>query len=84
MEGLRRIDVSAALRSGLDPDRRRDDVGLLVNRLVLAALSYLPLAIVRFAYHARQISRLKRSLGELQVRVRALEQAVLPTFDESD
>lgn len=83
LEGLRRIDVGAALWNGLDPARRQDDVALVLNRLVLAALSYLPFAIVRFAYQARQVARMRRSVSKLEARVQALEE-VAPPFDESE
>jgi len=58
---------------GFDAEQRERDVTVLLNRIIIAMLSYIPVAVLRYISGARQRVRLQNRIEALEKRVRNLE-----------
>ena len=58
---------------GFDAEQRERDVTVLLNRIIIAMLSYIPVAILRYLSGARRHIRLQNRLEALEKRMRNLE-----------
>ena len=58
---------------GFDVEQRERDVTVLLNRVIIAMLSYIPVAVLRYFSGARRRIRLQSRLEALEKRVRNLE-----------
>lgn len=60
---------------------KQPELAPLVNRVVIALLSYVPIAVVRSVNTLRQRRRLRRDVDALQERIARLERLVVPSAD---
>lgn len=58
---------------GFDAEKRERDVTVLLNRVIIAMLSYIPVAVLRYLSGARQRIRLQNRIDSLEKRLRNLE-----------
>ena len=58
---------------GIDAQTREQDLTALLNRLLIAVLSYLPVGVIRVVSASRQRSRIRKEIGLLKQRVTELE-----------
>lgn len=79
------IQVSAFIRSvesldffsftwvSLDTERQQQDLIWLLNKVMIALLSYLPVSVIRFVSTSRQAMKLRREIDLLKRRMAELE-----------
>jgi hypothetical protein len=70
---LRRIDLFAFAWVGLDPETHRDNLPSLLNKLLIALLSYIPISILRSLVQARQRRRMQQEIDRLRRRLDEIE-----------
>ena len=58
----------------LDPSQEKRDIFTVLDKVLIAVISYIPVGIIRFISRTRQRSRLMREIELLKKRVKKLEQ----------
>ncbi|HUV08309.1 MAG TPA: hypothetical protein VMX75_11300 [Spirochaetia bacterium] len=58
---------------GLDTQTKESDLVGMLNKIVIAVLSYIPIAMVRFVYGIHQRKKLQQEIEDLQRRIDSLE-----------
>ncbi len=69
----RRIDLFSLAWVGLDPETHRQDLTSMLNKLLIALLSYIPIAALRAMALARQRRRMQRELVALRRKIEQIE-----------
>lgn len=69
----RRFDLFAFAWIGLDPRTHEADLSSMLNKVLIALLSYLPLSLIRVVALARQRRRMQREIDRLRRRIEAIE-----------
>ena len=72
---LNEIDLFSFQWIGLDSQSQEEDIIALFNRVLIAVLSYLPIALLRFLTGIRHRRRIARELEQLRRRIDTLERA---------
>ncbi len=62
---------------GLNPETHERDVVDMMNRIVIALFSYIPISIIRILYMSRRRIRLERDLEQLRNKVSELEEKLM-------
>jgi len=83
MRQLSRLDFFHFAWIGLDPQTHERDLVAMLNRVLIALLSYLPVALIRAAYLSRQRRKMAEDLESLKTRLEKLEKiATTPDLGE--
>ena len=75
-ERFREMEMLSFAWVGLDTEQQQQDLLVFLNRVLIAVLSYLPIAVLRFLSGARQRRRILRELDGLKRRLEAIESRV--------
>ena len=58
---------------GINPQSGDTDLVSMLNKIVIAVFSYIPIAMVRFFYNTHQRRQFLRQIDELKSRIESLE-----------
>ncbi len=72
-ERFREMEMLSFAWVNLDTEQQQQDLLVFLNRVLIAVLSYLPIAMLRFLSGARQRRRILRELDGLKRRLEAIE-----------
>ncbi len=72
-ERFKEMELLSFAWISLDTERQAQDLIVFFNRVLIAVLSYLPIAMLRFLSGARQRRRILRELDRMKRRLEALE-----------
>jgi len=75
-EDFREVDIFSIVWAGVEDENGGRDLAGLLNKMIIALFSYIPVSLLRFAAAAKQKQRLLKELGVLSSRIHALEDTV--------
>ena len=58
---------------GLDSGTKENDLVDMLNKIVIAVLSYIPISMIRFIYGSHQRKKIQQELKDLRGRIKTLE-----------
>ena len=73
VEESRTIDFFSFAWVALDTRSREQDLSSMLNRILIALLSYVPISLIRIAYGNRKRKRIVQDVDALRQRVISLE-----------
>ena len=73
IEESRKFDFGKLTWGWLNPENHENSVSSLMNKLLLALFTYIPLSLVRFIYNRRQMKKLIKRIDRLEYVLKTLK-----------
>lgn len=73
---VEQFEITSMGWMALNPENHEQDLVSLINKIVIAFCSYIPISVLRMLYMSRQRKRMQRDLEALEKRIGELESQV--------